>query len=105
MPAWPPYSSRTTAIWKPSSRSSASSGSSRSESGTTIGLTIRCLMRVVGALVDRQRHGVLDVHGADDGVLVVEHREARVAGLAGQLDDRAGPVARLEADWCAPAAS
>ena len=70
MPAWPPYSSRTTAIWKPSSRSSASSGSSRSESGTTIGLTIRCLTRVVGRSCTRQRDGVLDVHGADDGVVV-----------------------------------
>ena len=47
MPAWPPYSSRTTAIWKPSLRSSASSGSRRSESGTTIGLAMRCLTRVV----------------------------------------------------------
>ena len=47
MPAWPPYSSRTTAIWKPSARRSASSGSSRKESGTTIGLTMMCLIRVV----------------------------------------------------------
>jgi len=47
MPAWPPYSSSTIAIWKPSLRSSAISGSSRSESGTTTGLAIRCLTRVV----------------------------------------------------------
>ena len=46
MPAWSPYSSRTTASW-PSCRSRVSSGSSRSESGTTIGRVIRCLTRVV----------------------------------------------------------
>ena len=86
MPAKPPYSSMTTAIWKPSSRSSASSGSRRSESGTTIGLAIRCLTLVVDALVHRQRDGVLDVHGADDVLVGVEHREPGVPGLAGQLD-------------------
>ena len=47
MPAWPPYSSSTMAIWKPSWRSSAISGSSRRLSGTTTGLTMTCLMRVV----------------------------------------------------------
>ena len=48
IPAWPPYSSRTTAIWNPSpSRRRASSGSRRMVSGTTIGLTMMCLMRVV----------------------------------------------------------
>ena len=70
MPAWSPYSSRTTASWNPSWRRSVSSGSSRSESGTTIGLTMRCLTRVVGRSRDRQRDGVLDVHRADDRVLV-----------------------------------
>ncbi len=47
MPANPPYSSITTASWKLSSRSSASNGSSRSESGTMIGRATRCLTRVV----------------------------------------------------------
>ena len=47
MPACPPYSSRTTAIWKPSPRRIESSGSSRSESGTTIGLAMMCLTLVV----------------------------------------------------------
>ena len=46
MPAWSPYSSRTTASC-PSCRSRVSSGSSRSESGTTIGRVIRCLTLVV----------------------------------------------------------
>ena len=38
MPAVSPYSSETTASWNPSPRSSDSSGSSRSESGTTVGV-------------------------------------------------------------------
>ena len=58
-----------------------------------------------GALVHRHRDGVLDVDGADDGVLGVEHREARVTGLAGQVDDRRRP-GRPPRRWsCAPAAS
>ena len=48
------------------------------------------------ALVDGQRDRVLDVDGADHGVLVVEDREAGQAGLAGQLDDGAGPVPLLD---------
>ena len=44
----------------------------------------------------RQRHRVLDVHGADHVVVGVEHREPGVAGLAGQLDHRRGPVVLLE---------
>ena len=47
MPANPPYSSMTTAIWKPSARNRASNGSRRSESGTMIGRTIRCFTLVV----------------------------------------------------------
>ena len=50
----------------------------------------------------RQRDGVLDVDGADHGVLGVEHREPRVAALPGQLDDRGGPVARLDAGGAHP---
>ena len=58
-----------------------------------------------GPLVQRERHGVLDVDGADHRVLVVEHREAGVAGLAGQLDDGGRPVGLLEGDGRAPGAS
>ena len=57
------------------------------------------------ALGHRQRHRVLDVDGADHVVVGVEHREPRVPGLPGQLDDRGGPVVLLERWWCAPAAS
>ena len=58
-----------------------------------------------GPLVDRQGDGVLDVHGADHGVLGVEHREARVPGLAGQLDDLEGAVVLLQGQGAHPRAS
>ena len=91
---WPPYSSRTTAIWKPSSRSSASSGSSRRRVGHHDRLDHEVLDPGRGPLVHRQGDGVLDVHGADDVVVVVEHREARVAGLRASSMTVAGPVGR-----------
>ena len=40
---------------------------------------------------------MLDVHGADHRVVEVEHREPRVARLAGELDDRPGAVVGLQA--------
>ncbi len=45
-PAVPPYSSETIASWKPSPRSSESSGSSRSDSGTTVASTMISRTRV-----------------------------------------------------------
>ena len=48
------------------------------------------------ALVERQRDRVLDVDGADDGVLCVEHREPGQAGLPGQLDDGGGAVGLVD---------
>ena len=38
-----------------------------------------------------QRDGVLDVHGADDVLVLVEHREAGVAGLRGPARSRRSP--------------
>ena len=105
MPAWPPYSSRTTAIWKPSSRSSASSGSRRSESGTTIGLAIRCLTRVVARSCTGSATAFLTctVPTTVSSASSTGKREWPVC--AGQLDDVAGAVGRLEADGAHPRAS
>ncbi len=96
MPAWPPYSSSTIAIWNPSWRSSASSGSRPQAVGDHDRLDHDVLDPGRRPLVDRDGHGVLDVDGADDGVLGVEHREAGVAGLPGQLDHGRDPVAVLD---------
>ena len=98
MPEVPPYSSTTTAIWKPPSRSCRSSGSSRIVSGTTRRSDMSAETGHVLAPLVRHRHRLLDVHDAVDVVPVVaEHGEPRVAGAPRQPQHVVGRLVTVDA--------
>ena len=96
-PDVPPYSSTTTASWRPSSRSMSSSGSSRIVSGTRARSDIRADDRHVVAPLVRHRHRLLDVDDAVDVVPVLaDDREAGVAGAPRQPEHVLGRGGALD---------
>ena len=96
-PSVPPYSSTTTAICMPWSRSRVSSGSSSMLSGTVVAGSAISVSRTDAPPVRLDAHRLLDVHDAERRRRgPADDREPRVTGLAGRLDDVLRGVASLE---------